>query len=149
MNHEATPKSRWVAALSIAVLCFLLFPAGDLPLDVRSARTHFLSEASASAPSELEYFYAREVTTGVELSWMAVSEKDIEGFKLYRRERGVPIYLLVNNEGLIHRWRYDFVDGDPKKGHTYLYVLGVVHGDGSEQISRPVEITMSSRSSIN
>lgn len=82
---------------------------------------------------------------GVELSWMAVSENDIDGFRIYRRKSSQPVYLVINQEGLIGAWRFDYMDGGPEKGQTYLYVLGVVHTDGSEQFSHPVEVTTTAR----
>jgi hypothetical protein len=102
-----------------------------------------VSPATASAPSDVEFLLAREVTSGVELTWMVVPENDVEGFKLYRRESDEPIYILLNDDGLIHSYLYEFVDGSSKGGTAYLYVLGVVYKDGSEQMSMPAEVTTS------
>jgi hypothetical protein len=103
------------------------------------------SSFEASAPNEVEYFYAHQVTTGIELTWMAVSEYDIDGFRIYRREQNVPHYLLVNDSGMIRSWQHVYLDGSSKRGRTYMYVLGVVHEDGSEHLSYPVEVTTTAK----
>jgi len=97
----------------------------------------------ASAPPPIEYFNAYEVWAGVELCWAAFMESDVKGFRIYRRENGLPHYMLVNNDGLIRAWETEYMDGEPRAGATYQYVLGVVRPDGAEYISQPVEVTRS------
>lgn len=147
MPRNGTSGGTGVRTFVAVALGLALQPGVDVPQKAAQSvgATPASGSAVASAPADVEFFRAHEITAGVELSWMAASEKDIDGFKVYRREPSIPLYLLLNNEGLINPWRFDYIDGSPQRGHTYLYVLGVVHSDGSEQLSQPAEITTSPR----
>lgn len=152
MTKQRLRKSLGIAVWTIITVGFSLLPiVPDSLVSPDHAGTLLGAvgpqPATASAPNEVEFLRAHEVVSGVELMWMVVSEKDVDGFKIYRRERGRPIFVMVNNDGMIRAWRYRYVDGSPERETTYEYVLGVVHEDGSEQISLPVEITTSGKAS--
>jgi hypothetical protein len=94
-----------------------------------------------SAPVLIQYFDAQLMSSGVELSWFAVSEKDIEGYRIYRRETDEAFLWLVNEDGLLAPWQVTFMDGSIARDVSYEYVLGVVHADQSEFLSYVVPVT--------
>jgi hypothetical protein len=89
---------------------------------------------------------ANAVASDVELTWAAFSDKDIDGFRIYRREQNESYFLLINTQGLIPAWHQDYTDGELPSASIYQYVLGVVTSDGDEALSQPVEVTTSAKS---
>lgn len=145
MTHERPTISGWVPLLLIVLLGTLIFPPLETPAVQRQAADR-PNGGTASAPVSIEYFEARPVTPDIELEWFVVSEKDIGGFRLYRRAKGEGVYFLVNGEGLIPRWRFDYLDQQLAANMNYQYILGVVHTDGSEFLSYPVEARTAGKS---
>lgn len=94
-----------------------------------------------SAAVLIQYFDAQLMSGGVELSWFAVSEKDVEGYRIYRRDTDEAFFWLVNEDGLLAPWQATFMDGSITRDISYEYVLGVVHADQSEFLSHVVPVT--------
>ncbi|MFQ5512505.1 MAG: hypothetical protein ACE5EO_11725 [Candidatus Krumholzibacteriia bacterium] len=150
MNRKRLDIPVWVAVLVLVPGFLFAFPgdptlsqpAHDQPGAVAPADNASMFEGpNRSAPRIVQYFEAHSITSGVELAWSAISEKDIRGFSIYRRGPDGFQFLLVNDEGLIGPWRKSYVDGDVEPATTYQYALGVVHTDGSEALSPPAEVT--------
>jgi hypothetical protein len=145
MNRKHIKTSLWVAVVLFCVPGFLFALPGDYsqpseprPLSEEAAE---VSGPVQSAPHIVQYFEARSITAGVELVWSAISQKDISGFSIYRRDPDSYQFLLINQEGLIGPWMKNYVDGDVQPATTYQYALAVVHADGSEALSDPAEVT--------
>ncbi len=150
MNRKHISISVWVSVLLLAPAFLFALPgdsrvsqpAHDQPLavdDVEDATA--FAEPIASAPHIVQYFEAYSVTSGVALAWSAISERDIRGFSIYRRDPDSYEFLLVNQNGLIGPWQKAYTDGGVQPKATYQYVLSVVHTDGSEVLSHPAEVT--------
>lgn len=137
--------SLWVSVALFCVPGFLFALPGDhgQPSEPRhlSVEATEVSRPTQSAPHIVEYFEARSMTAGVELVWSAISERDIRGFSIYRRDPDSYLFLLINQEGLIGPWLKNYMDGDVQPATTYQYALAVVHTDGSEVLSGPAEVT--------
>ena len=148
--HRNASISLWVSVLLLVPGFLFAFPGdstvsqpahdqplgGDTPADVAS-----VAGPIASAPHIVQYFEAYSITSGVELSWSALSEKDIRGYSIYRQDPDSYQFLLINQDGLIGPWSTAYVDGQVKPRSAYRYVLSVVHTDGSEVLSNPAEVT--------
>jgi hypothetical protein len=141
MSTETMQRCTLPVVFAIVAIGISLHPGTAIQQKAHRLVVSSAQAAVASEPADVEFFNAHEVMAGVELTWMATSEKDIDGFRIYRRKSSQPFYLMVNTDGLISAWRFEYVDGGPERGQKYLYVLGVVHADGSEQFSQPVEVT--------
>ncbi len=98
-----------------------------------------------SAPSLIEYFEAHTLRSGIELVWGVFSEKDIDGFRIYRMSESDASLVVVNKQGLIPAWHQSFVDTDLAPSTHYRYVLGVVFEDDTEYLSEPVEARSSEK----
>ena len=150
MSTISTRMSRWTPSF-LVVLCgaLMLLPSysSGSKSSVKSASEAAGTQSStnASGPVFIIHFDGHGATAGIELSWSVFSEKDMLGFTLYRADRDGSNFTLVNEEGLIPRWRWMYVDGDLEPSMTYRYVLCVVHQDGSEFLSHPIEVTSSRR----
>jgi len=92
-----------------------------------------------SAPCSIEYFEAHTIQSGIELVWGVFSEKDIDGFRIYRMAENDAVLVVVNKHGLIPAWHQSFEDTDLTSSTNYRYVLGVVFEDDTEYLSEPVE----------
>jgi len=88
-------------------------------------------------PTAIEYFDALGVRAAVKLVWNVFSEKDVEGFRIYRMADNDSQLSVVNKRGLIPAWRQTFLDTELTSSTTYRYILGVVFDDGSEIFSQP------------
>ena len=148
MNRKHISIPVWVSVFLLVPAFLFAFPgdsrvsqpAHDQPLDTDNVESAF-ADPIASAPHIVQYFEAYSVTSGVELAWSAISERDIRGFSIYRRDPDSYQFLLVNQNGLIGPWQKAYMDGSVQPKATYQYVLSVVHTDGSEVLSHPAEVT--------
>lgn len=95
----------------------------------------------ASAPTPVQYFDARALNGAVELTWIAFSDKDVAGFRVYRKQEGDCCFFIITRNGLIPEWQQNYTDADVQPDTTYEYLLGVVLTDGSEYLSREVSVT--------
>jgi hypothetical protein len=64
----------------------------------------------------------------VDLTWAPNSEKDLEGYNVYRREAGGAAARIQ----AVHRTMLSFQDTDVAPGHTYFYSLSAVDAKGNE-----------------
>jgi hypothetical protein len=96
-----------------------------------------------SAGVFIQYFEAYEITSGVSLTWMAISQNDIEGYRLYRKGEDDDFFALVNEDGLLPAWKMTFLDSEIAGDNTCQYVLGIVHQDRSEFLSNAIPVTPS------
>jgi hypothetical protein len=104
-------------------------------------------EANQTAPVVVESFDAHSTRAGIKLLWRVFSDRDVEGFRIYRIAKNDSYLFVVNSRGLIPAWQQSFLDSEVTPATTYQYLLGVVFSDGSEFISHPVEVTTPARSS--
>jgi hypothetical protein len=111
-------------------------------------RGHGIS-TRGSHPPLIQFFIAYPASSEVELSWVAFSDEDLEGFRIYRRKQSESYFLMINTEGLIPAWLQDYSDRDLPSATTYQYILGVVTSDGDEVFSQPVEVTTASKTSAS
>jgi hypothetical protein len=134
--------------LFLIVLCgaLLCFPRGltSSPLVGASVFAKFARtsnpRSNQTAPSAIEYFDGYSQRVGIKLLWSVFSEKDVEGFQLYRMADDESYVSVINKRGLLPAWRQNFVDDDLKPATTYRYLLGVVFSDGTESLSQPVDV---------
>jgi hypothetical protein len=94
-----------------------------------------------ATPVPVEYFDAQSTRPGIKLLWCVFSDKDVDGFRIYRMARNDSYLFVVNRRGLIPAWHQSYLDNELSPSTTYRYVLGVVFSDGSEFLSQPVEAT--------
>ena len=92
-----------------------------------------------SKPVAVEYFDAHSQRAGVKLQWCVFSEKDVDGFRIYRMASDESYLFVVNRNGLIPAWHQDYLDSETAPSTTYRYVLGVVFDDETEFLSQPIE----------
>lgn len=132
--------------LLIVGSCYALF--ADVPdlmarasgTVIKSARTvaHGARDPQ-SAPDPVEYFNAYAASSSVDLDWHVVSERNVDGFRIYRQGDSTA-YVLINRDGLIPVWQDQYNDAHVKSNRDFSYVLGVVLSDGSEFLSQPVQV---------
>lgn len=92
-----------------------------------------------SRPVDIEYFDAHPINLGMKILWCVFSDKDVDGFRIYRMAENSADLFVVNKRGLIPAWQQNYLDGDLVPETTYRYLLGVVFDDGSEFFSQPIE----------
>lgn len=98
-------------------------------------------EVKSRVPVFVQSFDAVLRESGVELTWAIWADEEIAGFEILRREAGVTVEEIVNNDGLIARDARVFVDETIEVGTSYEYVLLIVHEAGGETRSQPVRVT--------
>lgn len=134
------------SALFLVVLCTCLLslpshtassPQFALGLLHTAFRDSDRSDGNNTRPTAIEYFDALGIRAAVKLVWNVFSEKDVEGFRIYRMADNDSQLFVVNKRGLIPAWRQTYVDTELASSTTYRYVLGVVFDDGSEVFSQP------------
>jgi hypothetical protein len=104
------------------------------------------SSSPQSAPCSIECLDAHTLRSGIKLVWCVFSEKDIDGFRIYRMAENDATLVVVNRQGLIPAWQQSYVDTDLAPSTNYRYVLGVVFENGNECLSEPVEARSSNES---
>ena len=109
---------------------------GALSTIAKKSKTH----RNQTAPSAIEYFDGYSQRVGIKLLWSVISEKDVEGFQLYRMAAADAYITVVNKRGLIPAWHQNFLDDDLTPATSYRYLLGVVFSDGTEFLSQPVDV---------
>ena len=145
---DPASKTSKQSLLFLVVLCGALlgFPhglssspqagLGVLSTIAKKSKTH----RNNSAPSGIEYFDGYSQRVGIKLLWSVFSEKDVEGFQLYRMAADDSYVTVVNKRGLIPAWHQNFLDDDLTPATSYRYLLGVVFSDGTEFLSQPVDV---------
>ncbi len=144
----------WAALFLIVLSCVLLVlpksPLSSPRSTVDPLRKAILPTSRATytqtAPLVVEYFDAHPAGSDIELLWRVFSDRDVEGFRLYRVSETDTHLFVVNKRGLIPAWQQLFLDKELPAETTYQYLLGVVFSDGSEFISYPVQATTASKS---
>jgi hypothetical protein len=114
-------------------------PHSALDILRNSVRTTPTTNPDASRPVDIEYFDAHPIYSGMKILWCVFSDKDVDGFRIYRMADNSTDLSVVNRRGLIPAWQQNYLDGDLAPSTTYRYLLGVVFDDGSEVFSQPVE----------
>jgi hypothetical protein len=104
------------------------------------------SRGDQAAPTAIEYFDAHAMRSGIKLLWCVFSDKDVDGFQLYRMAEDDSYISVINKRGLIPAWHQNFVDSELAPSTTYRYLLGVVFSDGSESLSQPIVVRSSKAS---
>ena len=140
------------ATLFLVVLCsYLLLYSPSASSSPQSAllrnaiRGLSTDHKRQSAPCSIEYFEAHTLQSGIKLVWAVFSDKDIDGFRIYRLSEKDVSLVVVNKRGLIPAWHQNFVDTDLTPSTDYRYVLGVVFEDDTEYLSEPVEARSSDK----
>lgn len=133
---------------SLFALPIVTSSAPNAALNMLRDNAHWVQQArdNRSAPPVIQHFDARLVTPNIELSWVAFSEHDVDGFRIYRMRHDQSFVAIVNNDGLIPPWHQAYTDTDLTPSATYRYVLAVVLRNGSEVLSNPVDVSTSSGS---
>ncbi len=100
-------------------------------------------EVGEPTPVFLADFGASLALNGVEIVWMTVTETDLVGFHVLRREEGAVDELRVTEEMIApeHSRLYRFVDVTAEPGRMYEYRLGAIAGDGSATYHGPLRIS--------
>ena len=75
------------------------------------------------------------------MRWNVHADETIRGFNVYRRTGAGDSDVRLTTGGLIAPQERRFVDTDAEPGRLYLYTLGVMKADGSEVMSRTVQVT--------
>lgn len=86
-------------------------------------------------------FAATSTEGAITLTWRFSGDREIDGFNVYRAEKGVESFRRVNDDLLVGSKRLSFVDNTAVPGKTYLYSLAVVE-NGSESFFGRVEATL-------
>lgn len=133
MNPPTRTSTCVTLLLVVLCSCLLFYPPS-------------ISSSPQSAPCAIECLDAHTLRSGIKLVWCVFSEKDIEGFRIYRMTENDASLVVVNRRGLIPAWQQSYVDMDLAPSTNYRYVLGVVFEDGNECLSEPVEARSSSES---
>jgi hypothetical protein len=96
--------------------------------------------ARAAETVFFQYFEGHSGVSGVNLNWAVYTEKDVEGFRVYRRSDKDCCYSVVNDEGMIAAWRSSYNDDKAQNGRIYQYALSVVLSKDVEVLSTPIEV---------
>lgn len=110
---------------------------GNTGIEVGSALKRAVENANALAPPG----------TGPLLKWTIANGVGIHGFQIFRADREVGPYVLVNpfsvrsiaenQEPVSYQWR----DVGTKSGKTYWYYIGIIYADGhKQQLSGPQKV---------
>jgi len=134
-------------ALFLVVLCCLLLSFPTLTSSSPQSAVRMLgnalprtSQKDQTAPTAIEYFDAHTIRSGIKLLWCVFSDKDVDGFRLYRMAEDDSYISVINKRGLIPAWHQNFIDSELLPSTTYRYLLGVVYSDGSESLSQPIAV---------
>ena len=144
LKLATTPPRR---VLLLIVLCsFLLIPmetpsSAGAALDIlqKSIATTPYIPHGENHPVDVEYFDAQTITTGIKILWCVFSDRDVDGFRIYRMAEDSSYLCVVNKRGLIPAWQQNYLDDDLIPSTVYRYLLAVVFDDGSEFVTQPVE----------
>ncbi len=153
MNPLARTSTCATLFLFVLCSCLLFYPPSTssspqsaLRILRNTIRSVSPNHQGQSAPCSIEYLEAHTLRLGIKLVWCVFSEKDIEGFRIYRMAQNDASLVVVNKRGLIPAWHQSYVDTDLAPSTNYRYVLGVVFDDGTECLSEPMEARSSSES---
>ena len=91
-------------------------------------------------PVLISSFDAKQVESGVRVTWSLASDEPMDGFALYRREGSNPPGMI--SEGEVVGDRGSYVDESAEPGKTYQYELVIRATDGDEFRSQTVAVTM-------
>ncbi len=94
----------------------------------------------APVPVFIQSFVAEAIDVGVHLAWDVISDEEVAGYKIYRRDVKTSAVSIANTEGLIAVEKREFLDQGARPGEDYLYSMGIVLSDGNEVLSAAVEV---------
>jgi carboxypeptidase T len=102
----------------------------------------FLKLGYTEVPVRLTSFKAEAVAGGVALHWEVADQRELAGFNLYRRpavEGMATDYAQLNDNLIVGRSPYTYVDGNPEAGRDYEYLLESVDSKGGTTTFGPIK----------
>lgn len=136
-DDYSNPSSRDNSGLSTGVSIV------DIALEGNDIRLSIVVDSSTVAVYFSD-FRASVRVNSVELAWNVIIDEALDGFRIYRRQAGSGRDISITRDDLIPRDKRNYMDRDVRPGESYRYVISAVRTDGSELMSRPIEVSIAS-----